>query len=242
MQVKSSIDLGEIHADVVMKSIKHVHLSVYPPDGRVHISAPLHMTPDTLRVYAITKLDWIRQQRKKLCAQARETPREYLSRESHQVWGQRYLLDIRYADEKPTVKLTHRQLVLTARPGSDAQKCAEILHDWYKTELHRVVPELIREWETRLGVKVRAYFLQRMKTKWGSANPAAGHIRLNTELAKKPKVLLEYVIVHEMAHLRVPSHNEAFVALMDASYPAWREARTALNALPLAAEAWSQKC
>ena len=93
-------------------------------------------------------------------------------------------------------------------------------------------------WESRLGVQVDGYFLQRMKTKWGSCNSAAGTIRLNTELVKKPKDLLEYVIVHEIAHLIEPTHSRRFVAILDEHYPTWRDARLELNDLPLAAEAW----
>lgn len=98
------------------------------------------------------------------------------------------------------------------------------------------MPKIIRKWESRLNVEVAAYFLQRMKTKWGSCNPAARHIRLNTELVKKPRDLLEYVVVHEMTHLFAPTHSARFVGLLDDHYPGWREARVELNALPLVAE------
>lgn len=114
------------------------------------------------------------------------------------------------------------------------------MHDWHKALLHEAVPKLIRKWEPRLDVKVAAYFLQRMKTRWGGCNHAARHIRLNTELVKKPKDLLEYVVVHEMAHLLAPTHSERFVALLNAHYPTWREARAELNELPLGAEVWRE--
>src|SRR5690606_7113358 len=121
---------------------------------------------------------------------------------------------------------------------ADAARRAEVMHDWHRSLLHGVLPAIIARWERRLGVKVRGYFLQRMKTKWGSCNPSAGHIRINTELVKKPRDLLEYVVVHEMLHLREPNHSERFVALLDKHYPGWREARAELNELPLAHEAW----
>jgi predicted metal-dependent hydrolase len=114
------------------------------------------------------------------------------------------------------------------------------LAKWHKSLLHEVVPGLIRNWEPKLGVKVRGYFLQRMKTKWGSCNHGAGHIRLNTELVKKPRDLLEYVIVHEMLHLVEPTRSEEFISLLTKHYPAWREARAELNELPLGAESWSE--
>lgn len=126
------------------------------------------------------------------------------------------------------------------RPGASAEKRAEVIHEWYKSLLHRVVPALIDEWEKRLGVKVAGYFLQRMKTKWGSCNHRAGHIRLNTELAKKPKDLLEYVVVHELVHLLEPTHSDRFVDILSEHHPSWHEARAELNELPLTAETWNE--
>jgi predicted metal-dependent hydrolase len=152
------------------------------------------------------------------------------------VWGRRYLLSVVERDQKPTVMLHHRRVTVVVRPGSNRAKRAGVMHAWHKATLRRTVPRLIRKWEPRLGVKVAAYFVQRMKTKWGSCNHTAKNIRLNTELIKKPKDLPEYVIVHEMAHIIVPTHSERFVALMNKRYPAWREARAELNALQLSAE------
>ena len=125
-------------------------------------------------------------------------------------------------------------------PGSSAEKRAEVMHEWHKSLLHEVVPPLIQKWEQKLKVRVSGYFLQRMKTKWGSCNHAEGNIRLNTELVKKPKDLLEYVVVHEMAHLIEPTHSDRFIAILEEHYPSWREARAELNELPLAAEVWKE--
>lgn len=233
--MSETIELGDISIVVTRKAIKNVHLSVHPPDGHVTLSAPTATRLDVARAYAITRLGWIREQQAKLRGQARETPRQFVERESHQVWGRRHLLTIVYRDEKPSVMLDHKRIVLTVRPGSSAEKRAAVIYEWHKALLHGVVPKLIRKWEPKLGLKVNAYFLQAMKTKWGSCNHRAGNIRLNTELVKKPKDLLEYVIVHEMAHLLEPTHNERFVALLDRHYPAWREARAELNELPLGA-------
>jgi predicted metal-dependent hydrolase len=233
-----TIQLGEITIHVTKKDIKNVHLSVHPPDGRVTLVAPSATRLDVARAYAITKLGWIRQQQEKLNSQARESPRRFVERESHYLWGRRRLLSVRYRDAKPSVSLNHKRITLTVRPGSSETKRAEVMHEWHKSLLHEAIPPLIGTWEKRLGVKVHGYFLQRMKTKWGGCNHRAGHIRLNTELVKKPKDLLEYVIVHEMAHLIEPTHSERFVAILEKHYPTWREARAELNELPLAAENW----
>lgn len=235
-----TIQLGELSIAVTRKAIKNVHLTVHPPDGRVTLTAPTNTRLEVARAYAIAKLGWIRDQQRKLKSQARETPRQFVERESHHVWGRRYLMTVDYQDVKPSVVLSNKRITLIVRPGSSADKRAEVMHEWHKSLLHEVVPPLILKWEQKLKVRVSGYFLQRMKTKWGSCNHAAGNIRLNTELVKKPKDLLEYVVVHEMAHLSEPTHSDRFIAILEEHYPSWREARAELNELPLAAEVWKE--
>ncbi|ESS13219.1 SprT-like family protein [Betaproteobacteria bacterium MOLA814] len=238
--MNETIQLGEISITVTRKDIKNVHLTVHPPDGRVTLAAPTNTRLEVARAYAISKLIWIREQQRKLECQARETPRQFVERESHHVWGRRYLMKVNYQDVKPTVVISNKRITLIVRPGSSAEKRAEVMHEWHKSLLHEVVPPLIQRWERKLKVSVSGYYLQRMKTKWGSCNNAAGNIRLNTELAKKPKDLLEYVIVHEMAHLIEPTHSDRFIAILEEHYPSWREARAELNELPLAASVWKE--
>lgn len=234
-----TIEIGDLAVAVTRKAVKHVHLSVHPPAGHVTLVAPTATRLEVARAYVISKLGWIRDQQAGLLAQARETPRQFIERESHYLWGRRYLLTVIEADAKPGVKLDHRQITLSVRPGTPQATREEVMQGWYRSQLHAAVPALIKKWEARLGVKVAAYFLQRMKTKWGGCNPRAGTIRLNTELAKKPKDLLEYIVVHEMLHLVEPTHSQRFTALLDEHYPTWREARAELNELPLAAETWA---
>jgi predicted metal-dependent hydrolase len=235
-----TIHIGEIAIALTRKDVKHVHLSVHPPSGRVTLVAPKGTRPEVARAYAVSKLGWIRDQQAKLREQARETPRQFVERESHYLWGRRYLLSVREVEAKPAIRLGHRNITLTVRPGSSRGKRAAVVHEWHKSLLHDAVPKLIRKWEPKLAVEVAGYFLQRMKTKWGGCNPRAGHIRLNTELVKKPKDLLEYVVVHEMLHLIEPSHSERFMSLLSRNYPAWREARAELNELPLGAAEWNE--
>jgi predicted metal-dependent hydrolase len=238
--MNATIKLGEVSISVTRKDIKNVHLSVHPPDGRVTLVAPSGTRLEVARAYAISKLVWIREQKKKLQSQARETPRQFIERESHFLWGRRHLMTVAHREAKPFVSLDHKRITLTVRPGSNARKRAEVIHEWHKALLHEVAPPLIKKWERKLKVKVAGYFLQRMKTKWGSCNHRAGHIRLNTELVKKPKDLLEYVIVHEMAHLSEPTHSDRFIAILEEHYPTWREARAEINELPLAADVWKE--
>lgn len=234
----AQVQLGDIAVDVVKKDIKNVHLSVYPPTGRVRISAPSRMSLDTIRVFAISKLDWIKQQQKKLREQERETPREYLNRESHYVWGKRYLLKVAENNAAPEVDQTRNILILRIRPGSSEEKKQAVLEEWYREQLKAAVPPLIEKWEPLLGVKVKRFFVQRMKTKWGSCSHGAGSIRLNTELAKKPAECLEYIVAHEMIHLLEPTHNSRFIALIDQFMPKWQFQRQELNRLPVRHETW----
>jgi len=238
--MSETLRLGDVCIELTRKAVKHVHLSVHPPQGRVSMVAPTGTRSEVARAYAASKLVWIRTQRARYAKQARETPRRFVTRETHYLWGRRYLLKVEQQAGKPLVRLDHRRITLVVRPGAAEDVRARVMHEWHKALLHEVVPRLIAKWERRLGVRVAGYFLQRMKTKWGSANPRAGHIRLNTELVKKPKDLLEYVIVHEMLHLIERSHSERFVALLGEHYPAWREARDELNELPLGAERWGE--
>ena len=232
------LKLGDITVDVVLKDIKNVHLSVHPPTGRVRISAPSRMSLDNVRVFAISKLGWIKQQQKKLQEQDRETPREYLDRESHYVWGKRYLLTVIESDQTPSVELKHSRMLLRVRPGTDEKRRKALVEGWFREQIKKAVPPLIIKWEPLLEVKVKRFFVQRMKTKWGSCNPGVGNIRFNTELAKKPPECLEYIVVHEMAHLLEPTHNARFRALMDRFMPKWQFYLERLNRLPVSHEDW----
>lgn len=232
------LELGDIAVDVVLKDIKNVHLSVHPPTGRVRIAAPQRMNMDAIRLFAISKLGWIKQQQRKLHEQERETPREYLERESHYVWGKRYLLSVVEVDEPPSVELKHNRMVLKTRPGTDEAKRQEIVEGWYRGQVKLATADLVAEWEPKIGVKVDGFYVRRMKTRWGSCNSQARTIRLNTDLAKKPRACLEYIVVHEMIHILEPTHSERFQAFMNQFMPDWKHRRQVLNRLPVRHDRW----
>lgn len=234
----AQIELGDMRIEVLRKDIKNLHLSVLPPHGRVRVAAPRQMSLDTIRVFVISKLEWIRRQQRKMDAQEREAPREYLDRESHYVWGRRYLLKRIEENAAPSVELRHSRLVLQVRPGTDEARSREILEVWYREQIRVAVPSLIAKWEPVMGVKVGRVFVQRMKTRWGSCNPESQSIRLNTDLAKKPPECLEYIMVHEMAHLLEPTHNPRFRSLMNLFMPQSQHLKDELNRLPVRHENW----
>lgn len=232
------IELGDLRIEVVRKAIRNLHLSVLPPSGTVRIAAPSQMKLDTIRIFAISKLGWIKKQQRAMLVQERESPREYLDRESHYVWGQRYLLKRIEREAAPRIELRHRTLVLQLRPGASETRAQEILDAWYREQLRAAALELIAKWAPKMGVAVGKLYVQRMKTRWGSCNTTSGAIRLNTELARKPPECLEYIVVHEMAHLIEASHNARFESLMDLFLPTWPHLRNRLNRLPVQHQDW----
>ncbi len=234
----SQIELGNIIIDVEQKNIKNIHLSVYPPDGNVKIAAPERMDLDTIRVFAINKLKWIKRQQEIFRNQERETPREYLSKESHYFQGKRYLLKIIELDTKPKVILTHSQIELYIRPNTFIEKRKEIIEEWYREEMKNTIPKMIEKWEKKIGVKANEFGIKKMRTKWGTCNTEAKRIWLNLELAKKPLICLEYIVVHELVHLLERSHNDIFVKYMNEFMPKWRFYRDELNRLPFRHTEW----
>jgi len=233
------IALGEIAVDVVQKDIKNVHLSVYPPSGRVKISAPKRMDLDTIRVFAISRLSWIKKQQNKFRSQARETPRECVSRESHYYLGKRYLLRVVEGNGPAKVVIKHDTMELCVRPNTSQKKRQEIMDEWYRKELRELAPGMIARYEQIMDVKVNELGIKKMRTRWGTCSRNRKRVWLNLELAKKPKEYIEYIVVHEMAHLLEKHHNDRFVAYMDKFMPKWRHYKEALNRIPLRHENWS---
>jgi predicted metal-dependent hydrolase len=225
--------IGAVPVEVTIKPIKNLHLSVVPPDGSVRISAPQGMSTAHVRAYAIGKLGWIRRQQARFTGQLRESPRLVIERESHALWGQRLLLHIEEVNAAPRIEVHPRHLIVYLRPGSTLEKRRSILAAWYRNELRKEAAPLIDHWQSRLGVQSNKLFVQAMSRQWGSCNPATKNIRLNTQLAQKPRICLDYIVLHELAHLKVPTHDEEFVALLDSLQPDWQERRHLLNNLPI---------
>jgi predicted metal-dependent hydrolase len=234
----SQIELGNIVIDVKHKDIKNIHLSVYPPNGNVRISAPQRMDLDTIRVFALTKLKWIKKKQEEFKNQERETQREYLTKESHFFWGKRYLLKVIEHNASPKVILRHNEIMLYVRIGTTQEKRKEIIEGWYRAELKKIVPDLIKKWEKIIGVESNEFGIKKMRTKWGSCNREAKRIWLNLELTKKPVECIEYIIVHELVHLLERTHNEQFIKYMDKFMPKWRFYRDELNRLPFSHAEW----
>ncbi len=234
------ITVSDIKIDVVRKDIKNIHLAVYPPTGRVRIAAPLRVNEDAIRLFAVSKLGWIKRRQREFEGQERLSRREYKNRESHYFQGKRYLLNVIDADVPPKVVLRSKTyLDLYIRHETPNAKRQVIMSEWYRAQLKKQIPELIKKWEEKLNVTDVEWQVKLMKTKWGSCTAEKKRIWINLELAKKPVHCLEYVIVHEMMHLLERRHNERFIAFMDKHLPKWRFFRDELNRGPLRHENWS---
>lgn len=224
------ISVVDISIEVEWKDIKNIHLTIYPPDARIHISAPLQMTEDAIRLFIINKRPWINQRVSQILGQNRQTPREYVSGENHYFKGQRYRLKVIYHNAPPKVEIHGNEYIkLFVREGATEERRAEVLKEWYRAEFKALLPALIAKWEEILGVKANKWEVKQMKTLWGSCNHRTRNILFNLELIKKPLHCIEYVVVHELLHVRIRLHNEEFAALMTRYFPNWRQIKEELN-------------
>lgn len=236
--IKQQIELGNIYIDLIYKDIKNVHLSVHPPTGRVRISAPLRMDIENIRIFAISKIGWIKKQQTKFLSQKRETSREYITRESHYYLGKRYLLKVIEQGTPQKVILKHSTIELYVHKGSTIEQKQIILDRWYRQQLKKIVPGYIAELEKKMNVKVAEYGIKKMKTKWGTCNANARRIWLNLELVKKSIEYIEYILMHEMIHLIERNHNDQFIAYLNKFIPKWKHYKEELNRSALGYVDW----
>ena len=227
--------VADLDIEVVQKDIKNIHLAVYPPLGRVRIAAPTEVNSETLRLFIVSKLPWIRKQQRKFTAQNRQTPRLYVNRESHYFLGRKYLLRVHETDHPyryPKVVLkTKTYIDLFVRESSTVEQKANLMKEWHRSELKSVLDELIPKWEAILGVTAVRFAIKSMKTKWGSCNTENKTLLFNLELAKKPHSCIEYVVAHELVHLIERHHNDNFKAILDKYLPNWKGIKQELNTL-----------
>lgn len=233
------MQIGALALQVNRKPIKNLHISVLPPDGKVRVSAPKHLSDTAIRMAVISRIPWIKRQQKDFADQPRQSERQWVSGETHYVWGRRYRLQVieRHGKHEVAIKGSSR-LLLYVTPGTSPDNRASVLNEWYRQQMKERIPQLLKIWQRKIGVKPSDWGVKKMKTKWGSCSIAAGRIWLNLDLAKKPPECLEYILVHELMHLQERHHNERFKNLMDKHLPNWRQGRDTLNRMPLAHESW----
>lgn len=241
MSTKSNtMTISGMNVEIVRKEIKNLHVGVYPPNGRVRVAAPPHLTDEALRLAVVSRIPWIKRQQRRFAEQPRQSEREMVSGESHYFEGRRYRLRLEEVDAPPEVKPEAGGiLILRVRPGSNREKRERVLYEWYRSQLKERILALLSLWEPRVGVRPVEVRTKRMRTRWGSCNIQERRIWLNVELMKKSPACLEYVFVHELIHLLERNHTDRFRELMDQHLPTWPARRDELNAMPLAHESWA---
>ncbi|OED37904.1 metal-dependent hydrolase [Chromatiales bacterium (ex Bugula neritina AB1)] len=232
------IRIGGLAVQIHRKAIKNLHLAVLPPDGKVRVSVPAHITTEAVRLAVIDKLGWIKRQQKAFQEQARQAERRYVSGETHYFFGRAYRLKVQDSGKTHISIGAGNRLVLSIRSNADAPARERAMERWYREQLKARVPALLEKWQPKVGKQATCCGIKKMKTKWGSCNTDTGSIWLNLELAKKPVPCLDYILVHELVHLHERTHNEQFRGWMDRLMPDWSERRRLLNQSPLSHEYW----
>lgn len=232
---EEQIQVSGLSVDVVKKDIKNMHLTVYPPNGRIRVSAPIDLSDEAIRLFVVGKIHWIKKRQKSFQEQIRELPRVYIAGESHYFDGKRYLLRVNETQQKQEVRIKNKKyLDLYIKKNADIKTKQKILNDFYRTHLKVILPEIILKWEEKIGVQCQDWEVKKMRTKWGSCNKETGKIIFNLELAKKPRHCVEYIVVHELLHLLVRYHNNEFRSLLYKFMPNWQVYQRELNELPIA--------
>ena len=223
------LEVAGIPVKVIKKDIKNLHLYVKPPDGHVEVSVPQHMSDESIALFLRTRTGWIKKQQEKFREQPRQTEREYVSGETLYVWGKQYFLQIEYSNRKNALDFSGDRAILTVRKESTAKQRESYVNEWYRERLKAEIEKRLPRWESLTGLYCSGWQTKYMTTNWGTCNTKTGKIWINLQLAKKPFECLDYVLLHELAHLRVKDHGSAFIAILDEYMPYWRDVRKKLN-------------
>lgn len=221
--------IAGINVAVEYKAVKHMHLSVHPPQGSVRVVVPTGTKPEKARLFVVSRLGWIRRKQREMAKQPRRAPGQYLAGESLFLWGKQYRIRLLESAGKAGVTISGDWLELSVRKNTDRAGRKKVIRQFYREELEKEIPRISRKWERRTGLQAREYRIKLMYTKWGSCNVEAKRIWLNLELAKHPRSCLSYILLHELLHLRERGHTAAFQAMMTKYLPGWRNVRETLN-------------
>jgi len=235
-----SLEVQGLEVEIRRKDISNLHLGVYPPDGKVRVSAPLAVSDEAIRLAIISKWSWIKRKIESFTNQSRLPRREYVSGESHYIFGHRHLLRVVMSAGRQGVRLLNKSTIeLSVHHDSTPEHIQMVLERWQRARLREALDPLVTHWQERIGVKVQFWGIKRMKTKWGSCVSSSQRIWFNSELAKKPIECIELLVVHELLHLYAPDHGDVFISMMDEHLPDWNSRQRTLNSLPLSFDRWN---
>ena len=226
--------VNNLEITIERKAIKHLHLAVYPPDGRVHVSAPVDYSDEQIKMFILKKWAWLTDKREKVTSYTYQDDREYVSGEAHYVKGKLYRLKV-IRDNSCTHHIDTQgdYLNIYVHERTTSENIANLLWGWYKEQLISVINQYVEKWEKILGVKAHDYTIQQMQSSWGRCHKDTGKIMFNVQLAKKPLNCIEYVVAHELTHLIEQNHTERFKQILDTYLPNWQTIKEQLNEFPL---------
>lgn len=226
--------IGGLPIEVIRKkNLKNLYVRVNPPEGNVTVSTPMELSNEDIKLFVLKKLPEITKVRDRMVSQERQSKREYVSGESHYLWGKPYRLQVVYEGAQHKIVKSPTKIIMTVSEGTDADSRERLFTEWYRQELTRVLESVIIECEKKTGIHANEFRIKNMKTKWGTCNIEKRRIWINLQLAKKPMECLEYVVIHELVHLLEKNHTHRFHALVEEHYPTWREAKKVLVTMPL---------
>lgn len=223
------IKIDQISVEVVRKKIKHMNLTVSPPHGNVRISAPRFISLRNIEQFVQSKLSWIEKNRNKIQSRPRTKKLEYKNGEELSFFGKFYKLIVVENALIDQIDIEDESIHAFLAGNPTIEQRQKIFQRWYADQLTKPVQELIESWKEKVGATISRWRIRNMSTRWGSYSSRTKIISVNVELAKKPLPCLEYLIVHELAHVFVPGHGKKFKQFMDKYLPDWRDRRKVLN-------------
>lgn len=229
------MQVAEFDIEVEYKPIKNMHLTVYPPYGRIRISVPETMRENEVSMILYSRLDWLRAKVAEIKKQERQSDREFVSGENHYLFGERYLLKvIPHKVIPPSIKLGTKIMEMFVRPDSSSSDKQALMEAFYRNRLREILNSIVYKWAKRMDEDIDSfdYAIMIMQKQWGSCNTTKRKIMFNLLLARVPLRCIEYIVVHELVHLQVHQHNKVFSILLSKYMPDWSIRKKELDAFP----------
>ncbi len=226
-----NIEISGILVEIIKKNIKNIHIYILPPDGRVRVTAPKRLSVENIRTSVGARIEWISNKRERFLGLPSPAVIRYVTGEEIYVLGRAYVIELRYAKRGKSLVIDGDRAVLTMREDSTPAEREAYVNEWYRGILKAEIEVYLEKWVSITGLRPSGWQVKNMKTRWGTCNTRTGKIWLNLQLAKKPAEYLEYVILHELAHLRVRNHGKDFCGILDKYMPGWREIKKKLNGM-----------
>lgn len=221
--------IAGIDLHIEKKRIKRLYIRVTPPLGEVRVTAPLGLADADITAFIRSKLKWIQKQQQRFQNAPPQEPLNYLTGDTLLVFGRPYRLRIEQNTTQNALAMREDEIVLSFKRETTVQQRKAAVSEWYRQILKEQIADLLPKWEAITGLYSSAWQVKNMKTRWGTCNTQTKKIWLNLRLATKPLDCLEYVILHELAHLKVSNHGHDFIAIMDRYMPDWKTRKQSLN-------------